>query len=414
VITLTHVCQAWREIFASCPSLWTNLSCVDLDKTRVYLERSRSSPIGLSLHSHRISLSNPFFEFISHVAGRLKSLDIKGGSKHLQAISTYLACPTPLLEELSIRGPVLPSTLLNGDLSPLHRLHLEDACTELPWRKMVNLTSFTLFHASPISASQFLDFFEGAPHLREVNIYSTTKITGVRNGRLVPMACLRWMECGGYFDSHQFDHQLIPVGARLKMPVDLPGPTEGRPLKFIDNLKNLSDFTAVWLDSEVAQMRFKGPNGEVLVTHPTFDASSMLGYLAYFDTRKTERLEIKCGTTVYVTLLNRALLHMNGLRILALTRCETPHYFVYALHPDLNHPWIVVCPELEELVIEHEGMFDIKIVERGLAARALRGAKLKVVRIISWFGYVKARLDVSELRNHVSRVDSVLKDFPPW
>lgn len=45
VITLTHVCQAWRDVFVSCPSLWTYLCCRDLDKTRVYLERSRSSPV---------------------------------------------------------------------------------------------------------------------------------------------------------------------------------------------------------------------------------------------------------------------------------------------------------------------------------------------------------------------------------
>jgi len=204
----------------SCPSLWINLDCVDLDKTRVYLERSKSSPIDLSLHSDRKYLSNHFFKFLPRIAGRLKSLDIKGGPRHLRVISTYLHCPAPLLEELRIHGdndPVLPSTFLNGDLSPLHKLRLEDVCTELPWRNMANLTSFTLVHGSPISASQYLDFFESAPHLRSVCLYSTTPITGIQNGRLVPLACLKSMDCGGRLESHLFNHLLIPIGARLKI-----------------------------------------------------------------------------------------------------------------------------------------------------------------------------------------------------
>ncbi|KAF9645561.1 hypothetical protein BDM02DRAFT_3079455, partial [Thelephora ganbajun] len=45
VIALTHVCRAWREIFTSRSSLWTDFHCMDAEKTRVYLERSKSSPI---------------------------------------------------------------------------------------------------------------------------------------------------------------------------------------------------------------------------------------------------------------------------------------------------------------------------------------------------------------------------------
>ena len=33
VITLTHVCQTWRQVFTSCSTLWTNSHCVDVEKT---------------------------------------------------------------------------------------------------------------------------------------------------------------------------------------------------------------------------------------------------------------------------------------------------------------------------------------------------------------------------------------------
>ena len=43
-IALTHVCRAWREVFVSQTSLWTRFDCLNGEKTRTYLERSKSSP----------------------------------------------------------------------------------------------------------------------------------------------------------------------------------------------------------------------------------------------------------------------------------------------------------------------------------------------------------------------------------
>jgi len=52
--------------------MWTDLDRVDLDKTRLYLERSKSSPINLTPDSDYADLSGTF-EFMS---GRLKYLVI--------------------------------------------------------------------------------------------------------------------------------------------------------------------------------------------------------------------------------------------------------------------------------------------------------------------------------------------------
>ena len=41
----------------------------------------------------------------------------------------------------------------------------------------------------------------------------------------------------------------------------------------------------------------------------------------------------------------------------------------------------VTCPESEEFVIKHRGMFDIKDVVRTAAARESRGKRLKTVRM---------------------------------
>jgi len=70
---------------------------------------------------------------------------------------------------------------------------------------------------------------------------------------------------------------------------------------------------------------------------------------------------------------------MKDLRTLEPHQCEDPHIFVRALHPSMSPLGVVVCPQLEELVIVHGGIFDIKDVVGTVAARASGGAKLKTV-----------------------------------
>jgi len=393
-------------VFVSRPSLWTDLDCMCMEKTRVYLERSKTSPINLWLHMN--GCLGPFSEIIPHTIGRLKSLGIDAMAGSLRSITAHLSRPAPLLEKLSIDGgndPVLPSALFNGDLSSLRDLHLENVRTELPWRNMVNLTSFLVVNGSPISIKEFLDFFEGAPYLREVSLLSIIPTTDFQSGRLVPLACLKRMDLGGFLSSLLLDHLLIPVGARLTMGVHLPTPPAvGRPPRFFDNLRNFPDSTTIELHNELKRIHFSGPNGEVWMAPNVNGTCSMLESLANFDTSKTERLEIKCGKSPTSDPLHRALLPMKDLRTLTLNRCENPHVFVQALHPSMSSSGVVV-PKLEELVIEHRGMFDIKEVAEMAAARASGGVKLKAVRIVSWYRGVYAQLDVSELRKHVLYVE---------
>ena len=402
VIPLTHVCRAWREIFVSRPSLWTDFDCTDAEKTRVYLERSKSSPIDLWLdRKGPLSPYDPLHQIIPHAAGRLKSLHIDATSKCLDFIGAHLSRPAPLLKKLSICGdhdPVLPPTLFNGNLSSLRKLHLEDIRTELPWRNMVNLTSFILVHTSSISVKHLLDFFESAPRLRQVNLHSTSRtlVSGDRSGRLVPLRCLKKMYAGDCRTSPLFDHLLIPVGTSLTMGV------EGFPPRFIDNLKNLSNFTSITLG--YGRMRFSGPNGEVEMIPHVYMSYSALESLTHFDTSGTKQLEIKSSPFSTSDSSYRALLHMNDLRTLILTRCGAPHTFIHALHP--NPSGVILCPRLEEIVIEYWEMFDIGIVIGTAAARASEGAKLKAVRLVCCLRDMYAQLDTSELKKHVLHVES--------
>ena len=426
VIALTHVCRAWREAFTTRSSLWTDLYCVDPDKSEVYLERSKPVPINLSLYRRDgLSPHDPFFQIIPRAIRRLKSLSVEGTPRNLQDITVHLSHPAPLLEELSIHGgcenaphrnPVLTSTLFNGDLSSLRTLRLEHVRTEFPWRNMINLTSFVLTHTAPgeVSVKQLLDFFDSAPNLRRIDLYSATPTHGTQTGHLVSLPCLKWLyTTGGNSSSLLLDHLLVPVGAHLTTEVELP--IKGPPFRFLDNLRNLRNFTMVRLygDEPYPHIELNGPNGEVRLTLRTSQVNTtqvVLGSLVHFDTSMTERLEIISGSPLSSDPLYHALLPMNDLRTLTLHRCRRPQIFVHALHPNMRSSLAdVACPKLEELVINlnmDEEEFDVQDVIGTMEARASRGTKLRTVRIVD--GRAKPTVDlegVLELRKHAWHVE---------
>jgi hypothetical protein len=407
--------------------LWTDFDCGELnaDKARTYLERSKPSPIDVSLYEGcDLSLHGSFLQIIPHATDRLKSLGIEATQETLQDITAHLSRPAPLLEELFIDcgckimphlNPTLTATLFNGDLSSLCSLTLKSVRTELPWRGMTNLTSFVLADTSPrdIPIGRFLDFFESAPHLRKIKLLVATPISGAQNGRLVSLVCLKWMEINGSEPpSFLLDHLIIPVGAKLQTEGTSRGPLIETLLpRSLDNLRNLPNFTNIRLliHKCYTQVQFIGPNGGVCMVPETrrVDTTCLaLESLARFDTSKTERLEINRGNSPSSDPPYQALLPMRDLRTLTLSHCTSPDIFIHALDPDTSPSGAVVCPKLEELVLvlRLDGeTFDIKNVIEMAATRASRGAKLKSVRIVTH--NESMQIDVLELRKHALHVE---------
>ncbi|KAF9650943.1 hypothetical protein BDM02DRAFT_3111242 [Thelephora ganbajun] len=395
-ITLTHVCRAWREIFVSRASLWTDFHCMDADKTRVYLERSKSCPINLWLErKHGLFPNDLFLEIAPHTIGRLKRLSVSTTPDHLEDITKHLTHPAPVLEALTIDGSsndfeinsAFTPALFGGDLSSLRELHLHSVRTQLPWRGMVNLTSFSLLRLT-ITVEQLLDFFESAPRLLEVELLAAWAF-GTQNGRLVSLAHLRRLHISGSQPpSLMLNHLLIPVGAKVSTESDLPGPQIDDHLpRSLDNLRNLSDFTEICLHFEdrSVSMRFTGPNGQVCMTSssPRPDVTRLaLQSLARFDTSKTQRLEIINGG-FFAYEFRSILLSLTNLKTLIVSRCKLTTSFFRGIDPgfSLNHP--VPCPKLEELIFHKDEPFPIEIsaeIAEVAARRASRGAPLKSIR----------------------------------
>ena len=421
------MCQAWRQIFTSRSSLWTDLDCVGTDKPLVYLERSKSSPINLSLRrDDDLPPDDPFFQIIPHVIGRLKSLSVRGTLENLQDITAHLSHPAPLLEVMLVDGscefgpediPVLTPTLFNGDLTSLRKLHLSHVRTELPWREMVNLTSLQLFRTSPVSVVQLLDFLESAPHLRKVELYIETPTSDALNGRLVSPACLELMKIGYDPDHFLLDHLLIPVGARLMVHMHLEDLLdEDRPATFLGNLRNLCGFTTILVlnDEEELSMQFEGPNGSVsVIPFPDLEdwTCSMLNSLVHFDLSTAEHLEIDRGYCPSSGPFRAVLHSMKNLRSIRLSECKSSCTFICALHPSTSSSGVMVCPKLEKFifVLGSDGLGMKSVIEMA-AARASRGAKLMCVTLKRNEGARYSQLDLLELEKHVLRVECEPRD----
>ena len=422
LIALTHVCRAWREIFISQSSLWTYFECINANKTRIYLERSKSSPINMCLYrKNALPASDPLFQIIPHSVGRLKSLSITTRPGILHRIIAHLPPHAPLLERLDISNTFQSRTLsdspvttaiFSGDLPLLRAFRLECIRTELPWRNMVNLTSVVLRNMPPDCPSirQLLDFFESAPRLCKIKLDSATPAAGGQGGRLVSLAYLKGMWIFGLSPSSLLlDHLLIPVGAKLSTWGDsfhhiikdhLPGS--------LDNLKNISNITKIHLRvSDHARIKLSGPSGELNMASKVDAARWGLESLARLDTSKVERLETVSGDHLLTRPSYRGLLPLENLRSLTLFRSRNPYTLMDALNPNTVSSGAMACPKLEEIeLIPHTGTeIDIKSVIEVAAARIPGGAKLRTVRIGG-----KDKLnpkDVLELEKHVLNVERV-------
>ena len=427
-IVLTHVCRAWRELFISLASLWTNFRCVDADETRSYLERSKSAPISLRLERPAgLFWNDPFPEVAPHIIGRLKCLAVQTTPGHLEDIARHLVHSAPLLEALLINGghhdsgftSTLTTELFDGDLASLRQLFLFSVNTQLPWRNMDNLTSFSLGYTSEpnISVGQIIDFLGSAPRLLRIKLFFAAPASGAhaQNRRSVTLAYLRRLSIfGSQRPSSFLDHLVIPVGAKVSTVFSSPGPNIDDHLpRSLENLRNFSHFTKITLryksnypHEPLASIRFTGPSGQVSVTssRPTPDTMYVVPQsLARFDTSKTQCLEI-IGSD-FTTGFYLALLPLKNLRTLIISGSSDTFTFFLAMDPTFSPDGSIVCPKLEELNFSNCDGFDIDSMADIAEARASKGAPLKLVEIVSYGEPVSAE-GVAELLKHVSRVET--------
>ena len=414
MIKLTHVCRGWRELFTSHPLLWTRLDCISVDKTKVYIERSKSSPLEISLRQTDDTLDweEAFILTVPHIH-RLRTLTVSGNpAQVLPVLTEHFSCSAPLLDNLKInlicaQAPALPEKLFNGDLSSLRELDLAGVITPLPWRGLSNLTTFNLCRVpeDQILLTQFLDFFESSPHLRHILLHdSIPEFCDVPTERVVSLPLKELGIIAQQPHSILLDHLPIPSGASLRLEFAFSGRESPVPSYLPDSpdkLHNLFHITTTNLHFGLKQrsVRFNGPSGKFymrvnwtrgvdkphggpfLQTPPDeFDVSRNQWLAISQFNFQLPRVPVQIETWgVYRTFHS-----MEDLRTLTLTQCNnTP--FILALNPDKSTSKIVLCPKLEEIIlyIEHPDQFHISELLSMAKERALRSMELPAITIVS-------------------------------
>ena len=448
LIDSTHVCRSWREIFISRSSLWTNLNFMDVEKTRTYIQRSRSSSLNISLQNTDdiTYLDDAFSLVIPHIS-RLQSLAIHGDVS--PDVLSYFCCPAPRLEKLDIcitppdlEFPIFDGSSFNGELPSLREFSLSGVVTDLGWRNMKNLTAFTLsnpeaYDVHEVTVTQILDFFESAPSLRHVEIKNPIPDSSdAPLWRIVSLPHLKTFSLSTFTSpSILLNHFHIPPGASL-MAWDSVKSEEFSPLDYLPdkspNFENLShiDVVNLYFKPGVKSVLLGGPSGILFLVcymkdHQTVSSVTVghrilrsIGPPRLPTIRKIEvskyahppqaRVE---GCPVF-----QALSSINTLRTLILSDCN-PLPFILALNPEKNSSALVPCPNLEELVIypsldpRHEYAGDLVDMSR---SRDSKGAKLSSITIVDDSALEE---EVSKLKEHATHVEHRRESYTmesPW
>jgi len=448
LIRLTHVCRGWREILTSRPLLWNRLDCMNVNRTKLYIERSKCCPLGISLRQARYTFyrEDAFALTIPHI-DRLRTLSVSGKpTKVLPVLAKHFSRPIPLLDTLRIslvcdQAPIPSDNLFDGDLSSLRELSLTGVTMPLPWADLSNLTTFSL-HQVPgdkILVTQLLDFFESVPNLLHIQLHnSIPNSSDAPFGRVVPLPNLKELSIIAQpAHSVLLKHLTIPIGASLRLEFTFSGGISPIPSylpRSPENLHNLSHITATHLHfgSEQRSVRFDGPNGGLHVLGHWTQGSDqphvgitrfLRSLLDQFDVTRNEWLAItlchyrpRATARIETWSVYQTLHSMGDLRTLTLARCiNLP--FILTLNPHKNTSKTVLCPKLEEitLYIKRLGQFRINELVSMAKERASKGAKLSKISIISLDDASISPREMSQLREHVSRVEYKFGDaMPTW
>ena len=448
LIRLTHVCRGWREILMSRPLLWARLDCTSVSKTKLYIERSKCCPLEISLRQARNTFyrEDAFILTVPHI-GRLRTLSVSGKpAKVLPVLAKHFSCRVPLLDTLRIslvcgQASIPSNRLFNGDLSSLRELSLTGVTMPLPWDGLSNLTTFSLRQVpgDKILLTQLLDFFESVPHLRHILLHNSIPNTSDAPSRcVVPLPHLKELSIVAQ-SAHSIllNHLSIPAGASLRLEFTFSGGESPIPThlpKSPDNLYNVSHITATHLHfgSEQRSVRFNGPSGRLHVLghwshgsdQPNVGITRFLRSLIdQFDITRNQWLAItlchyrpRASARIETWSVYQTLQSMEDLRALTLARCiNLP--FILTLNPRKNSSKTVLCPKLEEvtLYIKRMGQFRINELVSMAKERAAKGAKLSAISIISLDDASISPREMSQLREHVSRVEYKFGDaMPTW
>ncbi|KAA1467742.1 hypothetical protein DENSPDRAFT_261064 [Dentipellis sp. KUC8613] len=159
-VRITHVCRRWREVAISSAILWTHISDLGDNWTRVFVERARNALLCISQHkASSEAILAP--ENIANNLYRIRVLDISGAHSSMLSLVDRLHNAAPRLEDLAVdistddydslinRIPKVSGYLLNGSNDSLRSLHLKNIFVQWDALSFPNLVFLHLENMQP-------------------------------------------------------------------------------------------------------------------------------------------------------------------------------------------------------------------------------------------------------------------------
>ena len=438
LVRLTHVCRSWRDTLISRSSLWARLDFADIGKTSTYIRRSQSFP--LTFHITRSTFVSRAFALVIPHIHRLKYLGIYA-YPDTATLLTQLYRHMHLLKRLDIDAHAsnldLDRAHFSGDLSLLRELRLSGMMTNLPQgHDLAKLRVLNLeLPCNSFGTTHILDLLGSAPLLQTVFLKCTMpKASDAPPGRMVPLRHLK--DCTiktGWRYSTLLDHLQIPIGTSLVSRFDwrskkspLLGYLPERP----PNLENLSDITAINLcfDQKQKFTQLSGPSGSLRVlalrgsngSSSSYDLDrTILQSLGLPILSTTQRLGISeykhsGPAQVEECPIFQTLSSTSHLQSLTLIDCDNGP-FTRALDPEQNSSKMVLCTNMEELVlyVQNRTLLNVEHLVMMAKNRSSRGARLSSIRLVD-LGGVGRREEILQLREDVTRVGCRVGKTPAW
>jgi hypothetical protein len=189
---VSHVCWLWRKISCDVSHFWNVIPDHNLQLAHLFLERSRSSPLSMTLPIGRHLFLGGIEGVMGHFS-RVRHLRVdfsrdRDESTPERLTSAMSPHQTPQLETLycngARQGVKFPHSAVLRKLE-LRRCRLFDG-----WRFPAtgSIRSISLIHTRITSAADMINFLRALPELQRIRIYQAPILRGPREG--LPIAAL--------------------------------------------------------------------------------------------------------------------------------------------------------------------------------------------------------------------------------
>lgn len=110
LVAATQVCRRWRSILISTTKLWTNVDFEHPSRASVYLDRSKTTPVDITIGKTRDCVVGAVGALIGSIpwVSRMKSLRIETDMDQIKSIAEKLRHAAPELQSLTFEGKRRP------------------------------------------------------------------------------------------------------------------------------------------------------------------------------------------------------------------------------------------------------------------------------------------------------------------